>query len=262
MRLSHGVVGALVLAGACMAGAAHAQNTALSIYAIDSVPISYLDNGRPQGFAVDLAAAVLARLGEQVPIKFVPWARAIQTAEAQPNVLLLSSARSADRIGRFQYLGPIFTDHLSILTTKGRGRELRDIGDNIHKLRIGVRRGSIFVGLARKHGFDTLNETADSETSAKMLMSKRFDVWLDGEALAQAALRKAGYQWGDVDVVLRLGQQDVYFAFSPGTPAATVRRWGRALRDLQRDGAYQRMHRQWFPGAAPPPSNGGAWPKG
>jgi polar amino acid transport system substrate-binding protein len=107
----------------------------------------------------------------------------------------------------------------------------------------------------------TLNETANSETSAKMLMSKRFDVWLDGEALAQAALRKAGYQWGDVDVLQRLGRQDVYFAFSPGTPAATVQRWSGALLGMERDGSYQRMHRKWFPGAARP-SHSGAWPKG
>lgn len=242
---------ALVLccaAGALLAAAGvPAQERPLRIYGMESKPVSFLDKGGPAGLAVDLAQAVQQRLGRNDPIEIVPWARANTLAGKQPNVLLLSIVRTPDRAQRLTFVGPIFVAYISAFAIKGRAAEIRAMGDGIYKLRSGARRGSIFVERARGYGYNMTDEPVSSEAAARMLMLRRFDLWFDGEEIVGPALEQAGYARSDVELVKQLSLEDVFFAFSAGTPAATVRAWESALRDMKRDGSFQKIYRKWLP---------------
>jgi polar amino acid transport system substrate-binding protein len=68
---------------------------------------------------------------------------------------------------------------------------------------------------AARAGYNLQDETNTSETAAKMLLNRRFDLWFDGEELYANALRLAGYRETDVEVAFRLDLVEVHFAF-PG----------------------------------------------
>lgn len=241
----------LALAPACPARAGAAAP--LRIYTIDSKPIGFMEHGRPSGFAVDLAQQIQQRTGGREPVQIIPWARANTIAMSEANVLLLSVVRTPERERRLVFVGPVFVAHVSAFALKGRGAELRALGDGIYKLRGGARRGSIFVQRARSFGYNVTDEPVSSEVGARMLMSKRFDLWFDGEELVGPALEKAGYAHGDAELVKQLSVDDVYFGFSKDTAPETVRAWDAALRDMKRDGTFLRLHQYWLPATALPP---------
>jgi polar amino acid transport system substrate-binding protein len=91
------------------------------------------------------------------------------------------------------------------------------------------------------------DETNTSDTAAKMLLKRRFDLWFDGEELYPEALRLAGYRQSDVEVAFRLDLVEVHFAFSNGTPQAAIDAWDRALREMKRDGSFLNIYRKWLP---------------
>lgn len=219
----------------------------LKIYGMDSGPISFLNGARPDGYAVELARAIQQRLGQRDPIEILPWARANTLAEVGPGVLLLSIVRTPERARSLYFVGPIFNTRVTAFALKGMPAEWQKQNRDLHQLRAGARRGSIFVSLPRAQGYRVLDETNTSETAAKMLINRRFDLWFDGEELYAEALRQAGYRETDVEVAFRLDLVEVYFAFSKGTPPATIAAWERALSEMKRDGSFLSIYRKWLP---------------
>ncbi|TFW25813.1 substrate-binding periplasmic protein [Duganella callida] len=224
----------------------------LKIYGMESQPISFLHGARADGFAVELTRHLQQRLGRHEPIEIVPWARASAQAELAPDVLLLSIVRTPERERHLQFAGALFTSQVVAYAVKGRAERWRSQHTDLHTLRGGARRGSIFVSLPRAQGYRILDETNTSATAARMLMNGRFDLWFDSEELAREAVRQAGYQPADVEVALRLDQVEVDFAFSRGTPAATVQAWADALREAKRDGSFGKIFLKWLPPAQLP----------
>lgn len=228
-----------------LAGAVHAAP--LKIYGMDSGPISFLNGARPDGYAVELAQAIQQRLGTREPIEIVPWARANTLAVVGPGVMLLSIVRTPERERNLHFAGAIFTTRVTAFALKGRTAEWHKQNVDLHKLRAGARRSSIFVSLPREQGYNLQDETNTSETAAKMLLNRRFDLWFDGEELYGEALRLAGYRETDVEVAFRLDLVEVHFAFSRGTPPAIINAWERELREMKRDGSFLKIYRKWLP---------------
>jgi polar amino acid transport system substrate-binding protein len=219
----------------------------LKIYGMDSAPVSFLNHGQADGFVVELAAAIQQRLGQRDPIEIVPWARANTLALTEPGVLLLSIVRTREREQTMHFVGPLFNTWVTAFALKGKAAEWQRDHTDLHKLRAGARRGSVFVSLPVAQGYNVVDQTNTSVTAAKMLMNQRFDLWFDGEELYDDALRRAGYQPSDVEVAFRLDPMQVYFAFSNGTPAATVQAWDNALGEMKRDGSFLKIYRKWLP---------------
>lgn len=222
--------------------------SALRIYASESKPVAFRDGARLDGLVVELARMLQQRLGRDDPVELAPWARQTALARAEPNVLLLALVPTAEREQYLSFVGPVFVAYISAFAVKGRGAELRALGDGMRLLRVGARRGSIFAELARRAGYTQIDELNSSESAARMLLLHRVDLWFDGEAIAAATLRDAGLEADAVEPVFRLATQQVYFAFSHGTPEATMRAWQQALLDSRRDGSFQRIYQKWLPG--------------
>ncbi|MYM23795.1 transporter substrate-binding domain-containing protein [Duganella sp. FT135W] len=237
--------------GLLLAGAAHAAP--LKIYGMESRPISFLNDSRPDGFAVELARAIQDRLNQHDVIEIVPWARANSLAVVGPGVLLLSIVRTAERERNLHFAGAIFNTRVTAFALKGKPAEWQKQNIDLHTLRAGGRRSSIFVSLPRAQGYQVLDETNTSETAAKMLLNRRFDLWFDGEELYGDALRQAGYRESEVEVAFRLDLVEVHFAFSKGTSPAIIRAWERELKELKRDGGFLKIYRKWLsPHQLPP----------
>lgn len=231
----------------CLLLAGAAQAAPLKIYGMESGPISFLNGARPDGYAVELARAIQQRLGTREPVEIVPWARANQLAVLAPGVMLLSIVRTPERERSLHFVGPIFNTRVTALALRGMPAAWQRKNVDLHQLRAGARRGSIFVSLPRARGYRVQDETNTSQTAARMLIKRRFDLWFDGEELYADALRQAGLRETDVEVAFRLELVGVNFAFSKGTPQATIDAWERELREMKRDGSFLKIYRKWLP---------------
>jgi polar amino acid transport system substrate-binding protein len=213
-----------------LAGAVHAAP--LKIYGMDSGPISFLNGSRPDGYAVELAQAI-QRLGTREPIEIVPWARANTLAVVGPGVMLLSIVRTPERERNLHFAGAIFTTRVTAFASRAG----RPSGTSKMSTCTSCARGAAqqhFRLPAARAGYNLQDETNTSETAAKMLLNRRFDLWFDGEELYANALRLAGYRETDVEVAFRLDLVEVHFAF-PGHAASHYQCLGaRAARDEAR----------------------------
>ncbi|WP_204268170.1 hypothetical protein, partial [Escherichia coli] len=65
--------------------ASDASAVPLRLLSEEFPPINFTEDGRPSGLAVEVVQNILRRLGQSLPIEFLPWARAYRDAQgAQP----------------------------------------------------------------------------------------------------------------------------------------------------------------------------------
>ena len=255
------LLASLLHAGAARAQAPppQAQGGPLNIYGMENKPTSFMRDGRPDGLVVELVAGIQQRLGRPERVRIIPWTRANALAKAEPNVVLAAVVRTPEREAILHFVGPVFTTRISAYAVKGRLDELQRKDPGLRKVRAGGQRASVFVSLPRRMGYNVTDEVGTAETAAKMLMNRRFDLWFVAEELMPASMALAGYRPDAVELAFNLGVNDVYFAFSKGTPAATIVAWADALRDMKRDGSFLRIHQKWLPASQlpadmPPPA--------
>ena len=237
-----------------LAGPSSAQPSApLKIYGMESKPTSFMRDGHADGLVVELVAAIQQRLGRPERVEIIPWGRANALAKAEPNVMLASVVRTPEREAVLHFVGPVFTTRVSAYVVKGRLAELRRKDPGLRKVRAGGQRGSIFVSLPRRMGYNLTDEANTADAAAKMLMLRRFDLWFEAEELMPASMEQAGYRPDAVELAFNLSVNAVYFAFSKGTSAATIVEWSDALRDMKRDGSLLKIRQKWLPAAPLPP---------
>lgn len=242
-----GLVAGLVLAAPC---------AAMEILTEEWPPLTFTRMGTPDGLVMEIVAEIQARQKERTPIRVVPWARAIKTASIRPGVLLFGFVRTPERERSFTMLGPLANTANFLYARRGTPLRIRGIDDAKRVGRIAVQKGSAAEEILRRRGFTNVELSSSAEDSARKLLAGRVELWSDSHLQPPYVLRKIGRGPSEVERKLVLERQEIYLAFSRGTPATVIRRWLGTLRAMQRDGTLARIHRKWIPGATPPKSVG------
>ena len=229
---------------------AHAQK--LNIYTEDWPPMNFKTRTGIDGMAVDIVKALQALTGNKETIQPVPWARGYKAVVEDDNVMLFSLGRSPEREKLMRMLGPIAISKTVLYTRHGEAARLKTLGDDLYKLAVGAYRGSIFADTARKKGFYNLEQADSPKNSSNMLFAKRFDLWVEGSLAVGAVLQETGRTVADVEEVMVLDSLELYLAFSLKTPASTISLWENALRQMKKDGSFQKIHQKWLPGEQAP----------
>ncbi|MBC3933988.1 transporter substrate-binding domain-containing protein [Undibacterium sp. CY7W] len=224
----------------------------LTIYTEDWPPISFKSGDKLDGMAVELVQALQKRIGSNTAIQLVPWNRGYKALLEDPNILLFTVGRSEEREKAMTLVGPLAISRTVLYTRKGNAARLLGLGDDLYQVAVGAYRGSIFADAAMKKGFQTLDLAATSQVVAKMLMMGRFDLWADGNVVVPSVLKDIGYTIQDVERVMVLDSLELYLAFSPKTPLSTIKIWEDGLRQMKKDGSFQKIHQKWLPGEIPP----------
>lgn len=224
----------------------------LTIYTENWPPLNYANDGKIEGMAVEIVQALQARLGNKNPIALVPWARGYRAVQEEPNVLLFSIGRSPEREKLMYLLGPIAVSSTVLYTRQGNAERLLALGEELYKLPVGAYRSSIFADTAKKKGFIHIDQAPTPQISAKMLLAKRFDLWVESSLSVASILKETGHTADEVEKVMVLDSLELYLAFSPRTSNSTVKAWASALRRLKKDGDFQKIHQKWLPHETPP----------
>ena len=70
-------------------------------------PTSFLRDGQPEGYAVEVVRELIRRTGNQARIELMPWTRAYFLAKSEADTGLFSVVRTTEREALFQWVGPI-----------------------------------------------------------------------------------------------------------------------------------------------------------
>lgn len=92
------------------------------VYAGPNPPFNFRDKGTVKGFGVDILEASLSSMRgklAQEEIELDVWNKVYASALTHPTTFLISTARLQDRENLFQWVGPIATVRLGVITKQG-----------------------------------------------------------------------------------------------------------------------------------------------
>lgn len=206
-----------------------------------------------QGSSVEIVDAIQSRNDYASNVKITGWIDAYATVQYLPNSALFTTARTAEREGLFQWVGPI-------ATLRGSFYTLRDSGITITTLEQAKALGSIATpsnwythDYLLANGFDNIVATSFSPLDA-------FNQLLNGEVDA-LFMYDEGINWlcdatstPTEDIVKQFEEtyDEGYVAFSLTTPTSTVEQWQQNLDAMKQDGTFEGIWQSWFNGSELP----------
>ena len=215
-------------------------------------PMSYEQDGVPQGFAVDLVNTLQSRLGQSEKIDVLPWARAYSIANTSANVLLFATSINDEREDHFDFIGPIATSKIALYARAADPIALDQLAELQSKDIVGVYRESAGAQLLQQAGVDNLLVASFPQQSAKQLLFSRIRFWCQADLAVKQILEEVGASEADIRQVYVVSEINLYLAFSKGTSAVTVTSWQTELEKMKDSGEFSRLYQTWF-GALPPP---------
>lgn len=224
----------------------------LNIYTEEWSPISFSIDGKPAGLAVQVVEEIQKRIKSPDPIKVVPWARGWKMLTEQPNTVLFTMTRTAEREQMFTMIGPVAVGTTNFYALKNSGIKITSIEDAKTAKAIGVYRASVEERLLTEHGFTNIASSSTPLLSAKQLMKHRIDLWCNANLTAPSILSDAGASIDNVESLFTISANHLYIAFSQGTPNEVIEQWKSALEAIKADGTFATIYHTWLPNDAPP----------
>ena len=227
---------------------AHANPTgslALKIYTEDSPPGSYVEDGQPVGFAVDVVREILRRLKHPDTITVVPWSRGYTLAQNAPGVALFSTTRLAAREQLFHWVGPLYSQTWAFYSRKGAGIRIDSLAQAREIKRIGTYLKDAKAQYLEDRGFDNLVSANRNISNIRHLVDGKLDLWVSSDFNMPYLVRQAGFDPDDFEQVYSFQSVTNYIAFSLGTPPTIIHEWQQCLEDIKTDGTYTQIARKY-----------------
>jgi polar amino acid transport system substrate-binding protein len=223
-----------------------AQN--LTIYCEDDPPNQMLaPDGKLTGMSVEITQEIQKRIGNQDPIEMVPWARGYDAALKNPNTVLMSMSRTAERNPLFHWVGPVLESNYTFYAKAGSKIVIKSLDDAKKLERVGVYNNDVRESYLSQAGFNNLERTTNNIQNFKKLMSDRLDVYASSPNQIEDEAKAAGFKASDAKPVYTFMKVQLYIAMSKGTPDAVVKSWCKAFASMQKDGSFAAIHKKYYP---------------
>ncbi|MFX1678828.1 transporter substrate-binding domain-containing protein [Mitsuaria sp. CC2] len=229
-----------------------AASASLRLLSEEFPPINFTEAGQPRGLAVDIVQAIQKRLGQSLPIEFMPWARAFREAQDGPPAALFSMARIPEREHLFQWVGPIITLRSTFYAKAGSGIRLRSLAEARRAAKVLVVRDWYTLAQLQSAGLRNLQQISDPIQGVRMLAAGRAPLFAAEKLSMPQTLVQAGVRSDALEEVFSFAASDGYIAFSRSTPMGTINAWQSQLNEMKRDGSFLAIHKRWLPNDTPP----------
>lgn len=234
------------LLGFLLAALASAQP--LTIYTEIDPPNQMQDaEGELHGMAVEVVREIQRRVGSTEPITVVPWSRGYLELQTLPNIVLFSTARTAERNALFKWVGPIDERRYVLYVRSDSRIQLKTLEDAKKLAAIGVYKDDVRDLYLTGKGFRNLDRAIDNVSNVKKLMSGRIDAFPYSTVGINELAQSAGYRATDMKEVLPLFNVQLYIAMSKGTSDDLVRAWSNALAKMKKDKTFEHIFKRHFP---------------
>jgi polar amino acid transport system substrate-binding protein len=247
-----------ILVGLCIAlfgAGCFGQATVVRAVAGDATqPFNYRAAGKLQGLGVDAVRELERRAGVNFQVQELPFARAYMEGSTQPNVLLFTIARTAEREALFHWIACIAPRDVWLWRLKRRTDIVVNDMQQAGRYTIGVSNGDAAipelerVGITPGHGLHVIHTRQSFD---RMLRLDRIDLipmlssaepWLSADA---------DNPQEDMVPVIRLSNTGGYYlAMAKGSDPALVARLQTAFAAMRDDGSLLKMQKQWLPASA------------
>lgn len=221
----------------------------LKIYCEDDPPFQIVDkNGKLKGLTTEIVQEIQKRVHNTDPIEVVPWARGYNILENNPNVVLFSMSRTAERNHLFQWVGPV-NEISYVLYGRKDSKALINVLDDAKKLNsIGVYKDDVRDIFLTKMGFTNLDRVTETSINIRKIMMGRLDAYADSDDGFVANVESAGFNKNDFKPLYVFMKSQLFIAFSKSTDPKIVKGWNDALTAMKKDGTFKNIYWKYFPG--------------
>ncbi|RED45110.1 substrate-binding periplasmic protein [Aestuariispira insulae] len=218
----------------------------LTIMTEDFPPFNYVEGNSLKGMGPEVVRTLMQRLEAERPIKVMGWKHAYDLTLNEPNMVLFSMVRTAEREGSFQWVGPILSVREYFYTsslyeqdaiTREQAKAVRGIL---------VQDGGAHFQLLSSEGFTNLLPYSNVDKHLQMLLSGRGTLLLLNDLTVAHQMRHQGLSLDLIKPVLKLEQSDHYIAFSNGTAPEIVAAWQAELDAMRVDGTLQTIEAEYL----------------
>lgn len=219
----------------------------LRVVTEDWPPYNYSDHGRITGVVSEVVLAALDRSGLDYTVEVLPWARAYKLALNEPNVLIYSILKLDSRAQLFKWikLGDLAIE-MHLLRPKFR-RDVRvNVLEDAKAYKVGVTRDTSTHHFLLAHGFrngKNLFPVSCEQLNAlkSRPCTRRVDLTTGDRLSVACTLKKAELPPDYWVPLLLLFKEDLYMAFSLGTPDEVVSRVRQGMEMVRADGTLSRV---------------------
>jgi polar amino acid transport system substrate-binding protein len=227
--------------------------TQLRLLTEDSPPMSFMRDGEPSGFSVEVVRALLARTGDRGRIELVPWTRAFHLAQQDADIGLFSTVRIPEREGRFHWVGPIVVGTTSFYSLKSRGLVIDSLPQAAASGPLALPKQWYTFEVLGSRGFTNLYGVSGPRQMMTLLKHGRVNLIATEDLTLAGELAAVDLKPQDVTAHVPFMRSAYYIAFSPQTSVVRVVRWQRALQQMHEDGSLEAILGRWLPHASMPP---------
>lgn len=236
------------LLGALYASPTWVFSQSLNIYCEDDKPMQFkAADGSLTGMTVELVREIQKLVGNSDPIQLVPWARGLKNLDEEPNTILFSMGRTAERNGLYQWIGPIAESVFGLYVKADSPLKIHSLDDAKQVHSIGVYRDDVRDQFLTKAGFQNLERANDNVQNFKKLMSGRVDMYATSSNDVASNAENAGYKTSDVKLALAFLKAQIFIAASKNTDPAVVAKWNAALAALKKNGTFKTIFLKYYP---------------
>jgi polar amino acid transport system substrate-binding protein len=152
-------------------------------------------------------------------------------------VLVVSMARLEEREPYFYWIGPTAARRVYLYRLKSRGEVQPQTLEAAKAYRVAVIRDDASERDLIAHGFGSqLDPSPDHAALLRKLFAQRADLAALNSTVAAATFQQLGYDFNQVEPLLKLSDVRLYMALSRGSGEALHQRLQRAWEGMRRDG--------------------------
>lgn len=219
----------------------------LNIYCEDDGVFQFRrPDGQLDGMVIELVTEIQKRVGNTDVIQMVPWTRGLMYINSEPNTVLLTMTRNAERDPNYQWVGPIFDSSFGFFGRANSSIVINSLDDAKKLQAVGVYRNDVLDQVLTKEGFTNLDRADNAVSNFKKLMKGRYYAYASWTAGIDSDAQRAGYSASDVKLLYVFMRAQEYIAISKHTDVQVAAKWNAALTAMKADGTFTAIFRKYY----------------
>lgn len=206
----------------------------------------YSKDGKLSGLSVDIARAILEDAGIASTWTKSPWKRALHTAKKTPNTMLLTTTRTPEREGHFQWVGPFDNSKIYIFKLRKRTDIILGSLKDAVNYRIAAQAGAAHAEQLKSYGVNVYEVISDQQVM-KMLLGDRVDLGIVNDHTIRYLAEAEGIEFSVFEREFLIHNTlGYYFAISKDTLPKTVKALQGSLDNLIERGIVNQIRGEYL----------------
>lgn len=224
------------------------QAQTLRIVTEDWAPFNYMDKGQPVGLATEMVQALLKEIGNHSAIEFLPWNRAYGDSLREPNVMIFTMGRNAEREELFEWVFKVAPREMWLYRLTTRNDLAIKSLNEAHSFNVGSgptedasTRDLVHAGFIVGKNLDSIQAGDPDIANIQKLLRGRVDFIAANPISIAFAARKLGIDMKQLSQVVPVNLEGASYwvAINKKSDPAMIQKLNGAARKLEKQGTFK-----------------------